>query len=441
MVLKKTKLAIFTTVPTHPQDMGCRRRIYNLLEGFESQNCEIHVIYFPLRDKIDDRISISGMKKRWDFVHVVKTNKRFPKPSEIGRFTLDYVDSSLGHLGSALKSRTPRIYRSLKPISRKVQKLTRLGRPTFKKILEKNKSDDFVDLYYDKDAYDFVKEVTDDLKPEIFICEYALYSFILDAVKTKTLKLIDTHDSMMKFTKLHGGRMLNLPDDFLMTEKMEVKLLARSDKAIAIQDEENEYFKSILGKDRSITIGHKIALLHNPLKKKRNRLLFIGSDWAPNKEGINWFLRDVWPIILKERPDVELDIVGSISRYIKPSTSINIKGYVKNIDTEYRHADVVICPIREGSGLKIKAIEALGQNRPVVASRHVAEGFGEVAIKRGLFDITDDPKDYANKIILLLDDEKLYAKRQKTGMHFAKTYNRNQEKKINHLIEAAKRIK
>lgn len=440
MVLKKTKVMVFTTVPTHPQDMGCRRRIYSLLEEFQNQHCEIHIVYFPLRGKREDNISISGMKKKWDKVHVITAHRKRDN-KHLFIFSLKGLDYLLGETGQLIKSISPKIYRKLQPINPSVQKITRFRKIVFKNRSPENISDDFVDFYYDQDAFDFVNRISQKEKPDIFICEYALYSFILDAVDNSVLKLIDTHDSIVSFTRLHGGGILNLPDNFIVTKQMEKKLLSRADKAIAIQEEENKYFQSLLGKNKSITIGHKIETKNNLMRTVRKTLLFVGSDWTPNKKGIDWFLKDIWPKILEHDNSVNLIVAGSISKHLRNTKNIQIKGYVKNIEKEYSLSDVVICPIKEGSGLKIKAIESLGYSRPIVGTKHVAEGFGDVVKNKDLFSASDNPTDFANNIIRLLEDDKLYLRRQKNGITFAKIYNREQEKKINQLITLSKKNK
>lgn len=113
----------------------------------------------------------------------------------------------------------------------------------------------------------------------------------------------------------------------------------------------------------------------------RKRILMVGTyAYPPNEEGLTWFATAILPRILELMPDVELHAVGP---YYKPhlnelGTKVVMRGFVEDLAAEYRQADVVICPIRSGSGTQIKVVEALLSGRPLVASEFSFQGFSDV---------------------------------------------------------------
>jgi GT2 family glycosyltransferase len=111
-------------------------------------------------------------------------------------------------------------------------------------------------------------------------------------------------------------------------------------------------------------------------------MLFLGSfRHVPNQLALGWFIRSVLPLVLEQRPDARLVIVGS--------------------EPPPRHA-VFVCPVLSGSGVRVKLLEAFAAGIPVVSTRLGAEG---LAREDGEFcALADDPARFAQKILNLFDD-------------------------------------
>lgn len=106
-----------------------------------------------------------------------------------------------------------------------------------------------------------------------------------------------------------------------------------------------------------------------PSKKE---ILFVGSNFYANANGIIWFINNVLPHV-----DVHLTIVGSHMDElpIKPNDKIEIHGFVDNLDIYYARADCVIAPIFEGSGMKTKTTEALMWGKFIIGTKEAFCGF------------------------------------------------------------------
>lgn len=108
------------------------------------------------------------------------------------------------------------------------------------------------------------------------------------------------------------------------------------------------------------------------------RLFHIGAmNWMPNEEGMRWFLDDIWPELYRLRPMLKLTLAG---RYMpdwlktgyKPG--LEVVGEVDDARSFIESHDVAIVPLRSGSGIRIKIIEAMAAGKAVVATSVGAEG-------------------------------------------------------------------
>lgn len=148
-----------------------------------------------------------------------------------------------------------------------------------------------------------------------------------------------------------------------------------------------------------------------PFSRRRNQLLYIGTlTWEANKDGLNWFLEDVWPSLLSKKPDLELVVVGKrhkddFTQWLN-HPSIQWIGFVENLKPFYNKAKIFIAPLRFGSGIKVKNINAMYRGLPVVTSEVGVEG---LAVKNDLHvKVCHTAEDYILGIQTLLEDEVLW---------------------------------
>jgi glycosyltransferase involved in cell wall biosynthesis len=110
---------------------------------------------------------------------------------------------------------------------------------------------------------------------------------------------------------------------------------------------------------------------------------FLGRlDWPPNREGLTWFLKEVWPEIRKQRAKVQLKIAGSgdgswLSHFIQDEAT-SFLGRIENVADFYHSIDVSLAPIFTGSGARVKVIEASLYERPSFGTQLGIESAGLV---------------------------------------------------------------
>lgn len=105
--------------------------------------------------------------------------------------------------------------------------------------------------------------------------------------------------------------------------------------------------------------------------------LLVYGHWAAdfNRDGLGWFLRDVWPALRRARPEISLRVVGrgaeDLRRTIEGVTWV---GYVHDLRSELTRCRAVVIPLRYAGGFRYRLVESLGLGRPVVCSPVAALG-------------------------------------------------------------------
>lgn len=108
------------------------------------------------------------------------------------------------------------------------------------------------------------------------------------------------------------------------------------------------------------------------------RLCFVGLlDWIANRDGIVWFLEEVWPGIRRRWPRAELDVVGRSSTPIRQLTGtpgVTYHGFVERLEPVLARADAAVVPLRIGGGMRIKILDFLSRGIPTISTTVGAEG-------------------------------------------------------------------
>jgi len=121
---------------------------------------------------------------------------------------------------------------------------------------------------------------------------------------------------------------------------------------------------------------------------------------------MQWFVREVFPLILKKVPDANLIITGDHANLPLPDMrNITLSGYVDDIKSLIASCNVSIAPIWSGGGTRLKILEAMAIGTPVVATSKGAEGLLVQDGKQIL--IADQPEKFAEHVIKILTDKEL----------------------------------
>jgi sugar transferase (PEP-CTERM/EpsH1 system associated) len=136
------------------------------------------------------------------------------------------------------------------------------------------------------------------------------------------------------------------------------------------------------------------------------RVVFCGvMNYAPNDQGMQWFVREVWPRVQAVRPDATLAIVGSdptpaLKAQCAGIGSIEVTGRVPDVREWLWGSAVGIAPLHVARGVQNKALEAIAAGLPIVITDAVAGGLPAAALSAS--SVSNTPEQFAQQTIDLL---------------------------------------
>ena len=147
-----------------------------------------------------------------------------------------------------------------------------------------------------------------------------------------------------------------------------------------------------------------------PITEPAPVLLFTGTmNYFPNADAAIYFCNEVFPHIRERHPKACFYIVGNHPsepvKRLEAQDGVVVTGYVPDVRPYFEKASVFVAPLRAGSGIQTKNLEAMAMGVPVVTTSVGAMGL-EADIGKELL-VADTPADFAEQVIHLLDNEYL----------------------------------
>jgi len=171
-------------------------------------------------------------------------------------------------------------------------------------------------------------------------------------------------------------------------------------------------------------------------------ILTLGTlHYPPNADGIRWFATEVFPRITRQVPGATLTILGKNPPpdFLKLAEDnpgkITVTGYVPELTPYMQQAALMVIPVRAGSGMRVRILEALALAMPIVTTTVGLEGIdarnGEEVL------VSDTPDDFAAAVIRLMGDADLQTRLAQNGRRLAEgTYDwRVVLKKLDQVIK------
>jgi len=196
-------------------------------------------------------------------------------------------------------------------------------------------------------------------------------------------------------------------------KKYEGKHIANWHQVHFLSHKEYEYYckKYPLLTDKLIFTSSSVVKRQNLYSITNNKptdILFVGTmSWKPNSDAVKWFLNDILPLIELKLPEVKVKIVGksALDKIKSTKRNVEIVGFVESIEDEYKSTKLFINPSISGGGIKVKLMEASSYGLPSVTTSDGVSGF--VKSVRDCFIVKDEPKEFADALVRLLEDKNL----------------------------------
>jgi len=267
-----------------------------------------------------------------------------------------------------------------------------------------------ISKYYSKELKVFLEDFLTKNEIDIVHIDHLHMSWAVDVIKKiKNIPVVlREHNLEMKIMERFG----NVESNFILKAfskiqykkflKYEPQQCKKFDKCVMITKDDESALLSLSSDIRTSVIpagvDNKILLL------KSNKIIpysiyHIGSlEWEPNYNGLMYFISEIFPEIIKKFPDTKLYIYskGVEKLILNESIKRNIVlcGYVDDIWKEVIDKQIMVVPLKIGSGMRIKIIEMLAAGKLVVSTSIGKEG---IEVENG-------------KHILIADDSKSFVK-------------------------------
>ena len=178
---------------------------------------------------------------------------------------------------------------------------------------------------------------------------------------------------------------------------------------------------------RVVTLGPGIATYAGetiPPSRGQN-VLFLGSyQWPPNIDAAEWMSKEIWPRVKDRVVGARLilagnDPAGRIAPLADERGGIVVAGFVEDATQTTRAAAVCVAPLRIGGGVRLKIIEALANERPVVTTTIGAEGLGLTPGVHARF--ADDAESFAASVADFLIGEEEASSSARLGRQYVES--------------------
>ena len=182
-------------------------------------------------------------------------------------------------------------------------------------------------------------------------------------------------------------------------------------------------------------------------KTERNKfelILATTYKWRHNVDAVKWFIEEVLQILNKKIPQIKLTLLGKgIPKEFDAYKSIGLNpiGYVPSVQPYLNRAGIYISPLFVGGGIRIKILEAMAMQLPVIASPVAAEGI-KTKDENGLF-VRNSAKDFIDTILELIENDDLRIQSGINARHYVEnnfSWRKNVQIMFDKYLELKKKI-
>lgn len=269
------------------------------------------------------------------------------------------------------------------------------------------------------------------------------------------LKILDTEDlhslRLARQKAFKENKNFEVSDIFSDVAKRELASILRCDLSLMVSKFEIDLLINQFNINESLLhyfpIFAEIESKQNSFEQRKD-FLFIGNFLhEPNWNSVLYLKETIWPLILKQLPEVNLKIYGAypsqkVLQLNNPKSKFFIEGRAENASKVISEARVMLAPLRFGAGIKGKLLEAMQYGTPSVTTSIGSESMHDDLPWNGF--IENNPQGFANRAVQIYNDEKLWNKCCKNGFEILKNkfskelYIPKITEKINYLLNNLK---
>jgi glycosyltransferase involved in cell wall biosynthesis len=259
-----------------------------------------------------------------------------------------------------------------------------------------------------------LREVITQWQPHIVQAEHRIMAqYLQDVPAWSVPRVLVEHDSQWLLARELAelrrgpGRLAALLDASAWM-RFECRTSASIDCVVTFSERDREAVARHVADSSIVTIPPVVELPErtaDPLGVSPPRLLFVGMyRHLPNVDAAERLTKSILPRVRESFSSASLDLVGAqLPAALRAQTpGVVVAEDVPDIRPYLDRAAVVTAPVRFGSGVRIKVLEALAAGKAVVASPRAVEGIDVVSGEHLL--VADGDEEFAAAIVELLQD-------------------------------------
>lgn len=287
--------------------------------------------------------------------------------------------------------------------------------------------------HINKNLINEITNITRDFNPDVIHADHTCMGPIAIEIK-KLLKVpfgLRLHNIEWTIWQRYADEINNPLKKYYISRQarllkvQEAKIIGQADIAFPITSTDLEKASSMApGANLAVSgpgIDESFWITDENIERRMNEIVIATTyHWRHNVNGLKWFIDEVFPGILGKIPDATLKIIGKEAPdWLRNITRQGIQyiGYVDDVRPYLNSSGIYIAPLFVGSGIRIKILEAMAMELPVVATRVAAEGIN-CTEEEGLF-VKNSPKDFAETIINLMSHPDVSHERGRNARNFA----------------------
>lgn len=223
-----------------------------------------------------------------------------------------------------------------------------------------------------------IRFVRNQLERQILSKENVYLDYVCDKLKSEEIAAINHYDGVVALTDIDKNKMLEAG--------VSIPIYTSPAAVCPLSKEDNERFIF----DGTIT--------------------FVGSGGhPPNRDGLKWFIDSMWDKIIQVKPELHLQVTGQwddafVNDITNKYRNVHFCGFVADLATLLRNSIMVI-PLRVGSGMRMKILDAVNCQIPFVTTSVGVEGLIFENGKDCL--IADTEESFIANLLRLIDDVQL----------------------------------
>ncbi|MBI5561763.1 MAG: glycosyltransferase family 4 protein [Deltaproteobacteria bacterium] len=247
-----------------------------------------------------------------------------------------------------------------------------------------------------------MRELTASRRYAFVVVTYGYWGALADCVADGPVKVMNFQDCLtLSYYMAKGAGRFTLGRMF----EGEVRSVSKFSCALSVSEEEALLFKPFCQETSfvNVPIFCPRRFPRRPGAGSGFDILFVGSDNPFNRGGMAWFMDEVYPLLPQ---GVSMLVVGRICRHVGKKDNMTLIERLDDLDGAYAGARLSICPLKGGTGMKVKVVDSLSYGIPVVTT---SWGLTGMLQRRGNGCWTaDTPGEFARGITTLLNDSGAY---------------------------------